>query len=46
MYMAGAAGLEPTTLGLEGQCSIQLSYAPVALIISQLEWSLTGKDDG
>jgi hypothetical protein len=27
--MVGAAGLEPATLGLEGRCSIHLSYAPV-----------------
>ena len=26
--MAGAAGLEPTTYGLEIRCSIRLSYAP------------------
>lgn len=26
--MAGAPGLEPGTLCLEGRCSIQLSYAP------------------
>jgi hypothetical protein len=26
--VAGAAGLEPTTCGLEDRCSIQLSYAP------------------
>ncbi len=26
--MAGAAGLEPATLCLEGRCSIHLSYAP------------------
>ncbi len=26
--MVGAAGLEPATSGLEGQCSIHLSYAP------------------
>ena len=27
--LVGAAGLEPATLGLEGRCSIHLSYAPV-----------------
>ena len=27
--MVGEAGLEPTTPGLEGRCSIQLSYSPV-----------------
>jgi hypothetical protein len=26
--VVGAAGLEPATLGLEGRCSIHLSYAP------------------
>ena len=26
--LVGAAGLEPATLGLEGRCSIHLSYAP------------------
>ncbi len=31
--MAGAAGLEPTTLCLEGRCSIRLSYAPEATIL-------------
>ena len=32
--MVGEAGLEPTTPGLEGRCSIQLSYSPVAVIVS------------
>jgi hypothetical protein len=27
--VVGEAGLEPTTPGLEGRCSIQLSYSPV-----------------
>ena len=26
--LVGAAGVEPATAGLEGRCSIQLSYAP------------------
>jgi hypothetical protein len=29
--VVNAAGLEPATLGLEIQCSIRLSYAPVKL---------------
>jgi hypothetical protein len=28
MGMVGEAGIEPTTPGLEGRCSIQLSYSP------------------
>jgi hypothetical protein len=32
--MVGEAGLEPTTPGLEGRCSIQLSYSPVFAIVS------------
>ena len=33
--VVGAVGLEPTTTGLEGRCSIQLSYAPVRTIIAR-----------
>ena len=32
--MVGEAGLEPTTPGLEGRCSIQLSYSPDSDIVS------------
>ena len=32
--LVGEAGLEPTTPGLEGRCSIQLSYSPVFVIVS------------
>ena len=32
--MVGEAGIEPTTPGLEGRCSIQLSYSPGAAIVS------------
>ena len=32
--MVGEAGLEPTTPGLEGRCSIQLSYSPDFVIVS------------
>ena len=31
--MVGAAGFEPATTGLEGRCSIQLSYAPIRFSI-------------
>jgi hypothetical protein len=34
--VVGEAGLEPTTPGLEGRCSIQLSYSPVSVIVSLL----------
>src|SRR3954453_4721244 len=27
--LVGEAGIEPTTPGLEGRCSIQLSYSPI-----------------
>ena len=27
--VVGEAGIEPTTPGLEGRCSIQLSYSPL-----------------
>lgn len=29
----GLAGLEPATLGLEGRCSIQLSYNPIEFMM-------------
>ncbi len=34
MRIVGEAGIEPTTPGLEGRCSIQLSYSPVSAIVS------------
>ena len=36
--MVRPAGLEPATLGLEGRCSIQMSYGRIVLITS-LKWS-------
>ena len=35
VHMVPRVGLEPTTLGLEVLCSIQLSYRGVLLIISE-----------
>ena len=30
--VVGEAGIEPTTPGLEGRCSIQLSYSPALIL--------------
>ena len=32
--MVGEAGIEPTTPGLEGRCSIRLSYSPTFFIVA------------
>src|SRR5580698_882225 len=32
--MVGEAGIEPTTPGLEGRCSIRLSYSPTIFIVA------------
>ena len=41
--MADEAGIEPTTPGLEGRCSIRLSYSPAYLNCS-FEPNLIGKE--
>ena len=33
-HVVGEAGIEPTTPGLEGRCSIQLSYSPTLVYCS------------
>jgi hypothetical protein len=35
-HMVGEAGIEPTTPGLEGRCSIRLSYSPTLFILAFL----------
>ena len=32
--MVGKAGFEPATPGLEGRCSIRLSYSPTIFIVA------------
>jgi hypothetical protein len=49
--MVGAAGIEPATPGLEGRCSIQLSYAPAAecpakSIVAEAQHSSAGTGNG
>ena len=39
--MVGEAGIEPTTPGLEGRCSIRLSYSPTIFIVAA-KWPDSG----
>lgn len=36
LFMEGPVGLEPTTRGLKGRCSNQLSYGPVYMYTGNL----------
>ena len=35
--LVGEAGIEPTTPGLEGRCSIQLSYSPLLILYCSVD---------
>ena len=35
-FLADEAGIEPTTPGLEGRCSIRLSYSPAETIVASI----------
>ncbi len=48
ILMVGAAGLEPATLGLEGRCSIHLSYAPLvfcSILLCQIRRSIRYREN-